>query len=35
MEMVLKLCQTMDTDGAWNQLSADQKQAINLMAQVK
>jgi hypothetical protein len=34
MEAALKLYQTKTVDGSWDQLSLDQKQAINLMAQI-
>jgi hypothetical protein len=34
MESALKLYQTKTVDGSWDQLSSDQKQAINLMAQI-
>jgi hypothetical protein len=35
LEATLKMYQTKIVDGSWDQLSNDQKQAINLMAQVK
>jgi hypothetical protein len=34
MESALKLYQTKTVDGSWDQLSSEQKQAINLMAQI-
>jgi hypothetical protein len=34
MESALKLYQTKTVDGSWDQLSLEQKQAINLMAQI-
>jgi hypothetical protein len=34
MELALKLYQTKTVDGSWDQLSSEQKQVINLMAQI-